>query len=404
MNDTWQIQRRLTLNVGVRFDRNRAFLPDQTGPGSQQFAANNNLVNFNNWGPRLGMTYDLTGKGKTVVKTSFGQFFLYPGADFATSANPNPPGWYKQYAWTDTNGNGHWDTGEEGRLISVLGGTASTTLDPRLRNTYTLQSTAYVEHEVASNLAIRTGFVWNGRREVRGNINVNRSFGAYNVPVTVTDPGPDGKTPTGKTFTAYGLAPGALALSPVNITTNLPANSNYYTWEITATKRDTGKRWSLLGSFAKTWSREAAIGAGASFTPNILINTIDGKNRYDNWQGKLNMTVRAGWGIQFTPILRVQSGVPFGRTFVASLNYGSATILAEPFGAERTAHIALFDVRTEKAFRVREDISLTGFFDVYNVLNTNAEQAVATNSGSSFLRPSAITPPRIARAGLKFQF
>ncbi|PWU07257.1 MAG: hypothetical protein C5B51_10405 [Terriglobia bacterium] len=403
LNDTWQIQRRLTINVGIRFDRNRAFLPDQTGPGSQQFRANDTLVAFNTWGPRFGVAYDLTGKGKTVVKTSFGQFYLYPGADFATSANPNPPGWYKQYAWTDANANGHWDAGEEGRVISVLGGTASTALDPHLRNTYTLQGTGYVEHQVASNFAIRTGFVWNGRREVRGNINVNRPFGAYNVPVTVTDPGPNGKTP-GNTFTAYALAPSALALSPVNITTNLPANSNYYTWEITATKRDTGGRWTLLGSFAKTWSRETAIGAGSSFTPNSLINTIEGKNEYTNWQGKINLSLRAKWAIQFTPVLRVQSGVPFGRTFVSALNYGSATILAEPFGSERTAHIALFDVRTEKVFRIKERISLAGFFDVYNVFNTNAEQAVATNSGSSFLRPSAITPPRIARLGVKFQF
>jgi len=291
---------------------------------------------------------------------------LYPGADFATSANPNPPGWYKQYAWTDTNANGHWDPGEEGRLISVLGGAASTALDPHLRNTYTLQSTGYVEHQVANNLA-------------------------------------NGKTP-GNTFTAYGLSAAALALPPVNITTNLPANSNYSTWEITAIKRDTGGRRSLLGSFAKTWSRKAALGAGSSFTPNTLINTVDGKNEYNNWQAKVNMTIRAKWGIDFSPILRVQSGVPFGRTFVSALNYGSATMLAEPFGAERTAHIALFDTRAEKVFRIKERISLTGFFDVYNMFNTNAEQAVATNSGSSFLRPSAITPPRIARVGVKFQF
>jgi hypothetical protein len=77
------------------------------------------------------IAYDLTGKRKTVFKASFGQFFLYR-ADFATSANPNPPGWYQQYAWTGTNGNGHWDSREEHRLIAVFGATASTTLDPPL--------------------------------------------------------------------------------------------------------------------------------------------------------------------------------------------------------------------------------------------------------------------------------
>ena len=407
VNDTWQLNRRLTLNIGIRFDRERVFLPSQTGPSGQSFSSVDAAVAWNNWGPRVGVAYDVTGRGKTLVKASFGQFFLYPGADFAANLNPNPPGWFKEYAWADTNGNGHWDPGEEGKLIAVSGGTASTTIDPHVRNTYTLQSTAYIEHEVAPNFAIRSGFVWNGRREVRGNINVNRPLGAYSIATTVRDPGPDGKIGTaddGPTFTAYGLSPAFTGLPVINITTNLPENSNYYTWEITATKRDTGGRWSLLGSFAKTWSYETPLGTGSSFTPNQLISTVDGLNRYTNWQAKINTTLRLKWGILMTPIVRAQSGVPFGRTFVSSLNYGSTTILSEPFGKERTSNIGLFDVRTEKQFHAGERILLTGFLDVYNIFNTNAEQAVATSSGSSFLRPSAITAPRIARIGVKFQF
>jgi hypothetical protein len=223
----------------------------------------------------------------------------------------------------------------------------------------------------------------------------------------VRDPGPDGRLGTaddGATFTAYGLSPAYTGLPVVNITTNLPENSNYYTWEITATKRDAGGRWSLLGSFAKTWSYETPLGTGSSFTPNQLINTVNGLNRYHNWQAKINTTLKLKWGILLTPVIRAQSGTPFGRTFVSAVNYGSTTILAEPFGKERTADIGLFDLRTEKQFHLRERILLTGFFDIYNIFNTNAEQAVATSSGSSFLRPSAITPPRIARIGVKVQF
>jgi len=41
---------------------------------------------------------------------------------------------------------------------------------------------------------------------------------------------------------------------------------------------------------------------------------------------------------------------------------------------------------------------------VYNIFNTNAEQALTTSSGSAFLRPVAITPPRVARIGLKLQW
>lgn len=405
-NDTWQLKKRLTLNLGLRWDRQQAFLPAQAGPGALTFAEVGNVITWNNnWGPRLGVSYDVTGDAKTLVKASYGQFWLYPGADFASSINPNASTWYTQYRWTnDANHNGVWDPGEEGAVLGVSGGSVSTALDPGLQNTYTRQATTYLEREVAPNLGIRTGFVWNGRRQARATIRADRPFSGYSTPVTVQDPGPDGRVGTaddGAAYTAYNLAAQYVGLPAVNLTTNLPdsANSDYYTWEITATKREVG-RWSLLASFAETWSRETNFG---TYTPNALINTVDGRNTYKTWQGKINASVRLPYDLRVTPIYRHQSGTPFGRTFVATLNYGNATILAEPFDSERTANINVFDLRSEKAFTV-DHARVTGFFDIYNIFNTNAEQALSTSSGSSFLRPTAITPPRIARVGLKFQW
>ena len=61
--------------------------------------------------------------------------------------------------------------------------------------------------------------------------------------------------------TAYDLTAASLNASPVNLTTSLPdSNSEYYTWEITATKRQRAG-WSLLASFTETWSREASLGS-----------------------------------------------------------------------------------------------------------------------------------------------
>ena len=102
-----------------------------------------------------------------------------------------------------------------------------------------------------------------------------------------------------------------------------------------------------------------------------------------------------------TPILRHQSGTAFARTFSAALNYSSAvTIKAEPVGAERTPNITLFDVRAEKVFNVTGR-KVSGFFDVYNIFNTNEPQTLTTTSGSAWLFPAAITAPRIARVGVK---
>jgi hypothetical protein len=404
VNDTWQVNRRMTVNAGLRFDHHSAYLPDQEGPDGQNFARVNSIVEFNNWGPRLGISIDLTGDAKTVAKASYGSFWQYPAADLASGLNPNATMWFQRYSWSDPNRNGVFDLGEQGNLLAVQGGTASTVFDENLENTYVQQVTAYVERELLPNFGLRTGIVWNGRRQVRGQINVNRPLDVYTVPVTITDPGADGRLGTaddGGTFTAFNLDAATLARPIANITTNLAdADSDYYTWEITATKRE-ARRWSLLASFAQTWRRETALSAGAGYTPNAFINTDDGSVNSTVWQGKVHATLTLPADFRVTPTIRHQSGSPFGRTFTQTLNWGNATIRAEPIDARRMPNVTVLDVRTEKAFETRAG-RLVGFFDVYNIFNTNAEQEITTTSGASWLRPVAITSPRIARLGVKF--
>jgi len=401
--DAWQLHPRLTLNLGLRFDRHRAYLPAQTGPSGQAFAAIDNAVDFNNWAPRVGGSWLVTGDQKTTLKATFGKYWLYPGSGLGAALNANASMWFRRYAWTDPNRSGSWEPGEEGRLLSVQGGSTSVVFDPELENTFVRQVTVYLEREVANDFGLRTGFVWNGRRQERGSIDVNRPVSAYDVPVTIVDPGPDGRLNTaddGGTLTAFNLNSEALSRTPQNITTNLEGvDSDYYTWEFTATRRDS-QRWGLSASFAYTWSADAALGAGTGYTPNALINADGDQRKSTTWQGKVQATMNLGRGFRVVPMLRHQAGLPFARTFVQTLNWGNATILAEPVSANRSDNVTVFDVRGEKGFRFGSR-RITTFFDLYNVFNSNAEQAITTSSGSAFLRPTVITPPRIGRVGLR---
>ena len=78
MNDSWQLNGRLTLNLGIRFDRFRAFLPQQHHAASrfnattQSFAAIGNLIDWNVAAPRVGTSFNLNGDGRTIVKSSYG--------------------------------------------------------------------------------------------------------------------------------------------------------------------------------------------------------------------------------------------------------------------------------------------------------------------------------------------
>src|SRR5262249_11477204 len=150
------------------------------------------VVLWNNWGPRIGGAYDLTGDARTVVKLNYGKFFTFPAADFATNANTNSSTWYRTYAWTDQNPKGVYDPAEEAPLQSISGGSFSAILDPNLKNSYQHQASLFVERQVARNSGVRSGFVWKGPRQQRGTWNPNRPVTPYNQQVPVRDPGPDG--------------------------------------------------------------------------------------------------------------------------------------------------------------------------------------------------------------------
>src|SRR5262249_16202509 len=168
-NDIWRVNNRLTLNIGARFDRYRAFLPSQ-GHGVSRwnktavsFAQVSDFVHFNLGSPRIGATYDLAGNGKTVIKFNYGKYWWNPGADFLlTNSNPNSSVWWKRYNWSDPNGNKVYDPGEEGTLIQSQGGPTES-LDPNIRDTYTTEAAAWFKREIMNNFGVRTGFLWRGQ-------------------------------------------------------------------------------------------------------------------------------------------------------------------------------------------------------------------------------------------------
>jgi hypothetical protein len=440
-NDTWQMTKRLTVNVGLRFDRQNIFSLADTGPNGQSFPAKNYIA-FHDFGPRVGISYDLSGRGTSVIKASLGHYFNYPAADYGAGLNPDASsGWYYEYSWKPTvtklgdTATSYYQPGDPlGSLINSAGGAATTSFASNLKLANTYQASLYFEQQLGG-FTLRTGFVYNNLIDIAGSVNADRPLTAYDQSHTYYVPSATNLiSASSPTVTVWDLDPGVLSSSVNNVYENLPENSHYYNWEFTAVKQSRGGRFTLMGSFNYTWNYvrnyTSGLGTGSSFTPNQLVNTVgcndssapcttSGMAQYYNWQGKVNSTITLPWRFKVTPILRLQSGIPFGRYFTTSTSAihsvaGSGVsepalrltynILAEAFGTERTPTLALFDVRTEKDFTFRERYILTGFFDLYNIFNDNGDQAVTAASGSSFLTPSNITPPRVARVGVKFSF
>jgi hypothetical protein len=422
-NDTWRMNSFLTLNVGGRFDRYRAFAPAQEHPAGKfnptpiQFAERSNIVDWNLFAPRLGLTYDIHQNGKTVVKFNYGGYWFNPGADFVFNVSENSSSWWRRYRWSDANSNNRWDPGEEGALVDRRGGVATESLDPGLKDTKTNEIATFFERELLPSFGIRAGYVWRGVRNQYARVNINRPYDAFTVPVSVRDPGPDGvlgNADDGSPLNAFDLAQEFRGRPVVNMTTNVPGgNADFHTVEITGTKR-MSNRWSLLASWGYTKSfdngNSAYLGNSVRAnslpaTPNDEINTTGGRHEYGRHNAKLAGTWQSPWwSLSVSPMLRYQQGFPFGRTFQSNLSYGSVRFLAEPFGTRHQDDIIITDLRIEKEVSFGNGRNVSGFFDIYNLFNSNPAQNLQWGSGTAFNRPLSIVPPRLARIGVKLNF
>ncbi len=409
-SDVWQVNRKLSINLGLRFHRTRVFLPEQFHPdgpvtaATQIFPANDNLVDWNIIEPRVALVYQLANDGKTLAKASYGFYSGGGSPPLGFSANPNSDQPWDRYEWIDDNRDGLWQAGEEKRALATRG---VDQIDPGLKAPYTREVTFSLERELPGGLAVRSGFVWRGARQRHARQDDNRPWSAYSLETTFRDPGPNGVTgdgDDGPDITAYPPP----SVPSHNVVRNIPgADDDHWTWDITVLRRSRG-RWSLATGFAHTWSREQANEyAGEmirqniyALTPNDLTNTVDGRHEFTVWCAKIHGTYHLPWDVRLSPLLRHQSGQPFGRTLANAVR-GVGRILAEPIGTRRMDHLTTVDVRVEKGFQLPATARAAAFIDVFNLLNANPEQNINWVSGSGFLRPISIVAPRIARIGVK---
>lgn len=452
---------RLTLNLGIRFDRQWGGVNDFNIPANNiDWARNIGGVDYNfpssiqeaekynfTWNfisPRLGATYDISGNGKTVARANF--------SIYGSQLTPDPAYQFynygfNQFRWNDVNGDQKIQANEltyqftydyRGSLFD-----AKHLIDPNLSPERTFEFLAGVEREVAENFAVGANFIYRkmdqynwSRYLICKNANTWCSDGQGNpVPDEFVVASNDDWVQAGVisvpgygNFTFWDLDYSkVLYWSGSGYYTKRPDFwQDYKGLEITVKKR-LSKKWMVDSSVTfQTWKvHYDSRNSYQDPTDHLPVDMINGEefayqaagsgavDVYMNskWLFKMGAMYQLPYDINISGVLIARQGyiLPLKATDPSYekevLNYEPAEVLIQKFGANRLPNMYLLNIRIEKLIDLKDKGRLYASFDGFNLTNTAIALARQRDaSADNFLQDLQIMSPRLFRIGIRYEF
>ena len=195
--DNWKISSRLTLNYGLRWEPylNGRIVNDKIThfdmadflanvhstiypnapagtlfPGDPGFKTGGrpNLTTWNNWAPRVGLAYDPTGNGKTLIRASWGIFYDMPQTLFYYNASSqplwgesitltNPAGGFAN-PWQGYPGGNPYPTTQNPNTTYPTGGYYET-VPLHVKNTYVEQWNLTLQKQLGSSWLLKASYL-----------------------------------------------------------------------------------------------------------------------------------------------------------------------------------------------------------------------------------------------------
>jgi outer membrane receptor protein involved in Fe transport len=389
IDDSWTVSDRLTLNLGLRYDRTRGGYPefnifDRFGnPTGEKTAANMDLLKWDTVSPRLGIAYQLTADRKTVLRASYGRYYDHMLIRDYDNGCPSHSALYGYYY--------NWDTGAYDILFWYRDPLANIGIDSNLKNPYTDQFSLGFERELFPEISLTASFIYKKSRDAIATYNTG---GLYEMIDYYDEYG-------GQTIQVYNQINSSA--DNFYFTTNPGDYSNYKGFVLAVEKR-LSHNWQMNANLTIAKARDFPIGYS---DPNDNINMFGVPSYYDRaYQFKVNGSYFFPYGINVSVYFSNEQGRPFNRTVRVRLDQGSRSIAAEEMGSKRYPNQTFLDMRIEKEIRVWNDHRLKLLIDIWNLLNRAAYRNVVNTLAESpnYLVGTTYDLPRRAQIGIRYVF
>jgi Carboxypeptidase regulatory-like domain/TonB dependent receptor-like, beta-barrel/TonB-dependent Receptor Plug Domain len=419
IDDTIQIGHNVTINAGVRADFNTGRVPnyDRLTIGDDSISAAGKFaptgtkvpgVDVLDWkliSPRLGISWQPRGNGRSVVRASFGTYY---DQNVIGNWDAPPPGkpTFRLYLQNP-------DTGQFDTLVNEVT-SEDVGFAPDLKAPRTYQYSAGFEQQIGDSISTSFEYVYKTTADLVG----WEIIGGQYEPVPFTDPF------TGVQYQLLsqlevpllrkGNDPGDFPGSE-----NLDYEQTYHGFVMAIDKRF-NENWGVNGSY--TWSKSEGLiprmlsqqqfnpfyGSKEGADPNSFVNA------YGRLQGdrphmfRVQTVNRLPGDIMLSGSFEFSSGRAFNRQIrVGGLGQGTATVIMEPGGSYRFKPIKNIDIIVGKRFALGGNAHLRFDGYIYNILNSDTEITFASlrlqNPGETFVGDAWYKPRRLMlRVGLDF--
>jgi hypothetical protein len=439
LQDTMTVNR-FTLNLGLRFDSQTDKALPSTVPANPiipdimpgiDFPGANAGVTWNDISPRVGLTYDISGTGRTVARSSFATYYGQLNTGGLTSNLVAIGAVLVRYPWTDTNGDGFVQR-EELNLNQILTRSAAFNpadptnfnspgrVDPNVKSDRTREFILGFQHELMPSLGVELNYIW--RKYDRFSWSPRDGMTSANFTERTISPSCTGCGPI-----SYYTADFALP-TPFTFTNMTDRHRDYNGVEFVMTKRY-ANRWMGHFSFAYNDAKDY-WDSGAAYQDPTNVNRLNGfefapesggsgiDNIFTNarWLTKANGMYSLPWGgVNVAGNLQYRQGYPYPRVIQVTNRgnlLGTVNVLLQGMGEERHPNVTMLDLRVDRPFTMG-GVRFIPSLDVFNVSNTNTVLArrriVGTHNhstgaftpASNYDQISGIIAPRVLRFGVR---